>query len=299
MTTKELIIKAKSGDIEARNKIVMENQKLVYKIANRYRKVMDFEVGVQEGSIGLIKAIEGFDLERDNTFGTYATYKILGEIQRYLRDFREDRPYRVRREDFVKLKKILKAKEELAQEFRDEPNNIELAIYLDMDIKEVGRLLEMENYRSIYEVVWHSSSEDILIIDSLENRNCISEEQIIDKIAIQEAIAQLNERERTVIELTYFKEMGQCEISRLLNIPQPTVCRNLQRALEKIKTYISEEKEENPVKNFHRLTNRQKQVYKLIKIEKRSVDETADILGVQVQTVNKSLSDIKKRLEGC
>lgn len=299
MTTKELIIKAKNGDMEARNEIVMDNQKLVYKIANKYRKVMDFEVGVQEGSIGLIKAIEGFDLERYNTFGTYATYKILGEIQRYLRDFREDRPYRVRREDFAKLKKILKAKEELAQEFKGEPNNIELAIYLDMDVKEVGRLLEMENYRSIYEVVWHSSSEDILIIDSLENRNCISENQIIDKIAIQDAIAQLNERERTVVELTYFKEMGQCEISRLLNIPQPTVCRNLQRALEKIKTYISEDKEENPVKNFHRLTNRQKQVYKLIKIEKRSVDETADILGVQVQTVNKSLSDIKKRLEGC
>lgn len=240
--TKELFRKAQNGDIEARDYIITSNIKLVYKIAHKYReRNIDFDTAVQEGSIGLIKAVDKFEVDRGLKFSTYATFIIAGEIQRYIRDLQENRPFRPQRREYELYKKICRARRVLSQEFKNEPKAYEVAIYLGEDIPEVEMLINaLENSKSMYSMKYRNDEcykDDILLIDSILDEDTL-EDQVLNKISINEALEQLTEKQKKVIQLRYFQDYSQTETGQALNISQAQISRIEKQALKMLKAVI-------------------------------------------------------------
>ncbi len=238
--TKELFIKAHNGDLKAREQLILQNQLMVYKICDKYRNTNDYENLVQVGTIGLIKAVDKFEIERGLQFSTYAYVTINGEIARYYRDYREDRPFKPGRREYTLYKKICEARKILTQEFGGEPKSHEIAIYLGENIKEVECLINaLENSQSIYKVKHRNekNERDILIIDSILDES-ISEQQVINKIMIEKALRVLTDKQRKVIHLRYFKEYSQAKVGQVLNISQVQISRIERKALELMREVI-------------------------------------------------------------
>lgn len=239
----ELFKLAQSGNKEARDYLIERNMKLVYKIAHRIRnnlKECDFESLVQEGSIGLIKAVDKFEVERELKFGTYATWLIQGQIFQYLRDRKEDKPFRVKRTDKALYNKALRTRDELQQKLLREPTLKEVSENIGAGIIELGIVFNcMEGYKSIYEVYYEGKNgTDIMQIDALESQNNLSEEQILNRITIQNKLKRMKEKYRKVIELRYFNDLTQVQVGQVLNISQVQVSRIERKALEMLKEAI-------------------------------------------------------------
>ena len=239
----ELFKMSQEGNKQARDYLVEMNMKLVYKIANSYRNSdkLDFDTAVQEGSIGLIKAIDKFEVDRGLQFSTYAVWRIRGEMQRFMRDLKEDRPYRPKRSDFETYRKIFQARNRLSQEFHGEPTNREVATYLGMEQLEVERVIGvMENRTSIYSTKYYNKDgkDDILIYESIEDQDNISEEQLINKMIIREAMKKLDEKQKKIIELRYINDLTQVQVGKILNVTQVHVSRIERKALKLLKKAI-------------------------------------------------------------
>lgn len=233
---KELIVKSQNGDKDARDVIVNRNTRLVWSVVQRFlNRGYEPDDLFQIGCIGLIKSVDKFDLSYDVKFSTYAVPMIIGEIQRFLRD---DGTVKVSRSLKEMANKIRKMKDELSKTFGRVPTINELAEKLEISPEEVVFAQEASrSLASIHETVYENDGDPITLLDQIADQ---SETKWFDKIALKEAICHLNERERLIVYLRYYKDQTQSEVADRLGISQVQVSRLEKKILEQIKDQMVE-----------------------------------------------------------
>jgi len=228
--TIELIKRSKEGDKEARNQIVTENIGLVWSIVRRFAGIgHEMEDLFQIGSIGLIKAIDKFDVSYDVKFSTYAVPMITGEIKRFLRDDGMLKVSRSLKEIAVKIKCL---REKYSNLYGRDPTIDELVDELGVEKEDILMALETgAEVESLYKTIHQGDGNPIYLIDKLAETKDESE-NIVDKLALREIIASLDEREQEIIKLRYFKDRTQTDIAKELGISQVQVSRMEKRILK-------------------------------------------------------------------
>ena len=231
-----LMERIKKGDKEARDKFIVGNMRLVLSLVKRFRiRNLGVDDVFQAGCVGLIKAIDGFNVSVGVKFSTYAVPMIVGEIKRYLRD---GNSLRVSRSIRDMAYKVLRAREEI--EKRDDEATIEkIAETLQVAEREVVYALDaISDPISIYEPVYNKSGDALLLMDQLcDERN--TDEIWTERVALGEAIEKLGERERKILYLRYYEGKTQTEISEEVGISQAQVSRLEKNALQNIRLNIS------------------------------------------------------------
>ncbi|MGZ0086216.1 RNA polymerase sporulation sigma factor SigF [Caldibacillus thermoamylovorans] len=228
---KELIRRSQAGDQEARDEIIEKNMRLVWSVVQRFlNRGYEADDLFQIGCIGLLKSVDKFDLSYDVKFSTYAVPMIIGEIQRFLRD---DGTVKVSRSLKEMGNKIRKAKDELSKARGRAPTVSEIADHLGIAKEEV--VLAQEAVRSptsIHETVYENDGDPITLLDQIANDD---EASWFDKIALKKAIEELDERERLIVYLRYYKDQTQSEVAARLGISQVQVSRLEKKILQHIK----------------------------------------------------------------
>lgn len=230
---KELMLKIKAGDEVARERFIRGNLKLVLSVLRRFSgRGEDPDDLFQVGCIGLIKAVDNFDISLDVKFSTYAVPMILGEIRRYLRD---NNSIRVSRSLRDLAYKALQARERLSAKLSREPTNAEIAKELDRTENEVVNALDsIADPISLYEPIYTDNGDSVYVLDQIkDDKN--TDDQWLDEIAISQAIGKLSERERRILSLRFYNGRTQTEVSDEIGISQAQVSRLEKSALEKIK----------------------------------------------------------------
>ncbi len=232
----ELMLRLKAGDKEARDAFIVGNMRLVLSLVKRFRiKNLGADDVFQAGCVGLIKAIDGFDIKVGVKFSTYAVPMIVGEIKRYLRD---GNSLRVPRSVRDMAYRVLKARESI--EGRDEEATIEsIAKELAVAEREVVYALDaISDPVSLYEPVYNKEGDTLLLMDQLcDEKN--TDEIWTEHVALGEAIEKLGERERKILYLRYYEGKTQTEISQEVGISQAQVSRLEKNALQNIRLNIS------------------------------------------------------------
>ena len=232
----ELLVLIKKGDKSAREKFIVGNMRLVLSLMKRFRsKTQGSDDLFQAGCVGLIKAIDNFDLAVGVKFSTYAVPMILGEMKRFLR---EGNSLRVSRSIRDTAYQVLKAREEI--EANDEEATIEkIAAALKIAEREVVYALDaISDPVSIYEPVYNKSGDTLLLMDQLADEKN-TDEIWTERVALTEAMEKLGEREKKILFLRYYEGKTQTEISEEVGISQAQVSRLEKNALKNIKTSIS------------------------------------------------------------
>ncbi|MCM3586445.1 RNA polymerase sporulation sigma factor SigF [Mesobacillus maritimus] len=233
---KELIKRSHEGDQEARDLIVQKNMRLVWSVVQRFlNRGYEPDDLFQIGSIGLLKSVDKFDLSYDVKFSTYAVPMIIGEIQRFIRD---DGTVKVSRSLKEMANKIRKAKDELSKTYGRIPTVNELAEFLELTPEDI--ILAQEASRipsSIHETVYENDGDPITLLDQIDNGE---EGRWFDKIALKEAIMELDEREKLIVYLRYYKDQTQSEVASRLGISQVQVSRLEKKILQQMKTRMDQ-----------------------------------------------------------
>lgn len=228
----ELLKKARNGDKKAREDLITGNLRLVLSVVQRFSnrgENMDdlFQVGV----IGLIKAIDNFNLDLDVRFSTYAVPMCIGEIRRYLRD---DNSIRVSRSMRDTAYKAMQVKEKLTNKNDREPTIEEIAKELDMKKSDVVLALEaIVDPISLYEPVYSDAGDTIYVMDQIGDSN--SDTDWIDEIMIKDELENLDPRERNIMYLRFMQGKTQMEVAKEVGISQAQVSRLEKNALKRIK----------------------------------------------------------------
>lgn len=232
----ELLVKIKNGDKDARQKFINGNLRLVLSViqrfSNRGENVDDL---FQIGCIGLIKSIDNFDLKYEVTFSTYAVPMIIGEIRRYLRD---NNSIRVSRSLKDTAYKALQAKEKLVSLNNKEPTIIEIAKELGFPKEEVVFALDaIQEPVSLFEPVYHDDGDAMFVMDQVSDTKN-TDEKWISNLAIKEAMAKLNDREKMILQKRFFDGRTQIEVADEIGISQAQVSRLEKSALLHMKRHI-------------------------------------------------------------
>lgn len=229
----ELLKKLKKGDPFAKEDLIQGNLKLVLSILKKFNNRVDnMDDLFQVGCIGLIKAIDNFDLSHEVRFSTYAVPMILGEIKRYLRDNNSVRIARSIKDIAYKANKI---KEELTNELGKEPNIHMIATKMNLSDYEVGNALEsMKDTISMFEPIYNDGGDTIYLADQLEDKKNDSYDLDL-KIALRDAIEKLKEKEKYIIEERYLIGKTQMELASEIGISQAQISRLEKSGLENIK----------------------------------------------------------------
>ncbi len=229
----ELLIKAHNGDAAAREKLIEGNLRLVLSamqmFGNRGENPDDI---FQVGCIGLMKAIDNFDLTQNVKLSTYAFPMIVGEIRRYLRDSSSIRVSRSMKDIAYKAMQV---KEELMGEKGSEPTVEQIAERMGISREEVVLALEaMVDPISLYEPVYNDAGDTIYVMDQVGDR-IDNDESWTDEIVLKEAMKNLSEREKMILSLRFFSGKTQMEVAREIDISQAQVSRIEKGALQRIK----------------------------------------------------------------
>lgn len=230
----ELLKKARQGDKQAREELIKGNLRLVLSVIQRFQnrgESMDdlFQVGV----IGLIKAIDHFNLDLNVKFSTYAVPMCIGEIRRYLRD---DSPIRVSRSMKDTAYKAMQVKEELINKNKKEPSVDEIAKALNMEKSEVVLALEaIVDPISLYEPVYNDGGDTIYVMDQVGDNN--TDGDWIDEIMIKDELKNLEPREKNILYLRFMQGKTQMEVAKEVGISQAQVSRLEKTALKRIKNH--------------------------------------------------------------
>ena len=232
----ELMKKLKTGDKAAREKFIVGNMRLVLSLVKRFwAKNANADDVFQAGCVGLIKAIDNFDLSVGVKFSTYAVPMIIGEIKRYLRD---GNSLRVSRSILDTAYRVLKVRE--AIEERDEEATIDkIAAEMEVAISEVVYALDaISDPVSLYDPVYNKAGDTLLLMDQLcDEKN--NDEVWTEHVALNEAMGRLGEREKRILILRYYEGKTQTEISEEVGISQAQVSRLEKNALNNIRINIS------------------------------------------------------------
>ncbi len=229
----ELFIEIKKGDMNAREKFINGNLRLVLSVIQRFNGRCDnMDDLFQIGCVGLIKAIDNFDLSLNVQFSTYAVPMIIGEIRRYLRD---NNPIRVSRSIRDLAYKSLQVKEKLTKELGKEPTIEQIAKEVGMPKEEIVFSFEaIQDPLSLQEPVYNDGTESIYIMDQVkDNKN--TDEKWADNITIEQAMKKLNEREKMIISKRFFDGRTQMEVAKEIGISQAQVSRLEKDAITRIK----------------------------------------------------------------
>ncbi len=229
----ELFIKIKEGDLEAREKFINGNLRLVLSILQRFSGRSDnMDDLFQVGCVGLIKAIDNFDMSLNVQFSTYAVPMIIGEIRRYLRD---NNPIRVSRSIRDLAYKALQAKEKLTKELNKEPTIDQIAKEVGVEKEEVVFCFEaIQDPLSLQEPVFNDGAENLYIMDQVKDTKN-TDERWADNITIEQAMKKLSEREKMIITKRFFDGRTQMEVADEIGISQAQVSRLEKNAIGRIK----------------------------------------------------------------
>ena len=234
----QLIVMAKEGNKEAMNKLIEVNTPLVSSICKRFtNRGYDYEDIFQIGSMGLVKAINNFNDSFNVKFSTYAVPMIIGEIKRFLRD---DGMIKVSRNVKSLAKKLHFDKEALTKKLNREPTIEELAQFSGMDKEEILFALESSaSMQYLYEVIHQDDGSPVLLIDKL-SENAIEDKNITEKLALKEALRNLDTKSRQIIVLRYFKDKTQIQVAKMLGISQVQVSRIEKKVLQEMRKQLDE-----------------------------------------------------------
>lgn len=236
--SEELMRRIKQGDDKARQKFIVGNMRLVLSLVKRFwAKNANADDVFQAGCIGLIKAIDNFNIEIGVMFSTYAVPMILGEIKRYLRDGNSLRVSRSIRDTAYK---VLKARESI--ELNDEEaTTSKIAEIMQIKEREVVYALDaISDPVSLYDPVFNKQGDTLMLMDQIyDEKN--TDENLTEKFALSEAIKGLEEREKNILLLRYYEGKTQTEISNEVGISQAQVSRLEKNALHFVKNNISYE----------------------------------------------------------
>ena len=231
--TLALIARAHQGDKEARDTIFEENIGLIWSIVKRFQnRGVELEDLFQIGSIGLLKAVDKFDLSYDVKFSTYAVPMISGEIKRFLRD---DGMIKVSRSLKEVCYKAYLAREKLEKELGRDPQIAEMAGEIGIPQEELMMALDSNvEIESLQKTIYQGEGNDIRLIDKLEERKNRQEESL-NRILLEEILGQLTVSERRLIYMRYFQERTQTEIARELGVSQVQVSRMEKKILKRLR----------------------------------------------------------------
>ena len=229
----ELLIKCREGDNSARDELINGNLKLVLSVIQRFTNRGEaLDDLFQVGCIGLIKAIDNFDINLGVRFSTYAVPMIIGEVRRYLRDNNSVRVSRSLRDTAYRA---IQAREALSNRLDREPTVEEIA--QEMDVKKENVVIALEAIVepvSLYEPVYNDGGEAIYVMDQIGDRN--TADSWMDEILVRDAIRQLTDREKRILNLRFMLGKTQTEVAEEVGISQAQVSRLEKGALRKIKS---------------------------------------------------------------
>lgn len=223
--TEELIARCQAGDREAGELLVTENAGLIWSVARRFLgRGTEADDLYQLGCLGFLKAVEGFDMEFGTQFSTYAVPKIAGEIRRFLRD-----------DGAIKVSRSIK---EQAQVIRSMRNHLISALGRDPTVQEIARqtgftpeeIALAETATAATESIQEQMGTDGFTLESVLT-DTESEDKLLEKMALRQAVDKLPEREATVVKLRYFHGLTQDRVSRVLSVSQVQVSRIEKKAL--------------------------------------------------------------------
>lgn len=230
---KELLEKIKNGDLDARQKFINCNLKLVLSVIKRFKSRNENADDLfQVGCIGLIKAIDNFDVSQNVQFSTYAVPMIIGEIRRYLRD---NNPIRVSRSTRDLAYKALMFKDKYVKEHQTEPTIEQIAAELGVEKEEVAFSLDaIQDPVSLQESVSGNDSDNLYIMDQISDKKN-TDERWTEDIAISEAIKKLSSKELNIVKKRFFDCKTQMEVAEEIGISQAQVSRLEKSAINHIK----------------------------------------------------------------
>lgn len=233
---KELLLKMKDGDNLSREKFVRGNLRLVLSVIQRFNnRGENVDDLFQVGCIGLIKAIDNFDLSQNVKFSTYAVPMIIGEIRRYLRDNNSIRVSRSLRDIAYKA---LQVRDRIIKKENKDPNVSQIAKELDLPREEVVFALDaIQDPVSLFEPIYHDGGDALYVMDQIsDNKN--ADESWIENISIKEAMKKLNEREKLILNMRFFQGRTQMEVADEIGISQAQVSRLEKTALKHMRKYV-------------------------------------------------------------
>ena len=230
--TKDILL-AKQGNEEKFNELIENNKGLVYSIVKRFiGRGYEIEDLYQIGMLGFVKAIKRFDTDFEVKLSTYAVPYILGEIKRFLRD---DGPIKVSRSIKELSNKIVQIQKEYQDQKGIDITIEEISEKLEVPKEEIAMAMESTNIiESIYNKTSTNDEDGINIIDKISN-NKDEEETITNKIALKEAIKNLDDKEKEIILLRYYKDKTQTQVAKILGISQVQVSRIEKKVLNSMK----------------------------------------------------------------
>lgn len=231
---RSMIANSQAGDIAARDQLVVSNQRLVWAVVQRFLgRGYEPDDLFQIGCIGLIKAVDKFDLTYEVKFSTYAVPMIIGEIQRFLRD---DSTVKVSRSLKETAKQIRRVRDELAKRLGRQPHITEIASEMGIEPADVVFAQEaLRSPASIHETVFENDGDPIYLMDQIADEE---NAEWFDKIALHEILNRLPERERLIVYLRFFKDKTQSDVARVLGISQVQVSRLEKRILSQMKNEL-------------------------------------------------------------
>ena len=232
----ELFAKIQQGDKNAREQYINGNLKLVLSVIKKFsnRKENPDDL-FQIGCIGLIKAIDNFDVTQGGQFSTYAVPMIIGEIRRYLRDNNAIRVSRSLRDTAYKA---LSAKERLSTSNFKEPTISDIAKEIDIPKEEIVMALDaIQDPISLFEPIYHDGADAVFVVDQVkDDKN--TDEAWLEKIALKEAMKKLNKREKQILKMRFYQGKTQMEVAEEISISQAQVSRLEKSALNHMRKYI-------------------------------------------------------------
>ena len=230
--TEELIRLAQQGDREASEQLVTENSGLIWSVARRFiGRGVETDDLYQLGCLGFLKAVEGFDLAFGTQFSTYAVPKISGEIRRFLRDDGTLKVSRSLKEQAASIKSV---RSKLTALLGREPTIQELSDQTGLTPEEIAIA---ETATAATESIQQETGEDGFCLENILT-DTESEERMVERIALRQAVEKLPERERMVIQLRYYHSLTQQRVAKVMNVSQVQVSRIEKKALEKIREFM-------------------------------------------------------------
>lgn len=234
---RELLTRLQAGERSAREELINGNLRLVLSVIQRFNNRGEYVDDLfQVGCIGLMKAIDNFDLSQNVKFSTYAVPMIIGEIRRYLRD---NNPLRVSRSLRDIAYKALQVRDALISRNSKEPTVAEIAEELKVPREEVVFALDaIQEPISLFEPIYHDGGDPIFVMDQISDERHM-DGQWLEGLSIKEAMSKLNDREKLILEMRFFEGRTQMEVAEEIGISQAQVSRLEKTALKHMKRYIS------------------------------------------------------------
>lgn len=222
----------KDGDLEAREKLVNGNLRLVLSVIKRFNNRGEYVDDLfQVGCIGLMKSIDNFDLSHNVRFSTYAVPMIIGEIRRYLRD---NNPIRVSRSLRDTAYKALQVREKLINKTQEEPSPKEIAEEMGVPLSEVVFAMDaIQDPVSLFEPIYNDGGDPIYVMDQISDDK-YSEQLWDDKLSLKEGMLLLDDREKMILNKRFFQGKTQMEVAEEIGISQAQVSRLEKAAIEQM-----------------------------------------------------------------